>query len=350
MDLLDPAALPSAFRNTEDLDDWLTRPTRSLVEDLRQLDGDVIILGASGKMGPSLARLAKRAAPTKRIIGVARFNEKGIRERLEAHDVRIIACDLLNRESLKRLPDVPNVVYMAGLAGLKFGSTGHEPLTWATNAYVPALVSEHFAASRIIVFSTGCIYPFVPIRSGGACEATQPAPPTSEYANSCVGRERIFQYFSEKYRTPGRLVRLNYAIDMRYGVLHDIARKVLNGEPIDVSTGHVNVIWQGDANTMALRSLLHCTVPASPINISGPETISTRALANVFGRAFGRNPVLIGTEADTAWLVNTSLAMKTFGYPSVALGHLVAWTVDWSRRGLPSLSKNTHYDARGHAD
>jgi len=342
----DAERLPEAFQDVADLEDWLTKPTARLVDDLHELDGDIMILGVSGKMGPTLARLAKRAAPKKHIIGVARFSEPDVRKRLEAHGISTVACDFLDRSELERLPDAPNVVLMAGLSLRKFGPTGVEPLTWAMNVHAPALVSERFAGSRLVSFSTGCVYPYVPIYSGGATELTPPGPPASEYANSCVGRERIIQHFSKVNHTPGRIIRLNYAIDMRYGVLHDIARKVITGAPIDLTVGHVNVIWQGDAATMALRSFLHCAIPASPVNISGPETISVRAISGIFGKLFNRPPVLVGIEAETAWLVNTSLAMQTFGYPTVSLGHLVAWTANWVARNLPSLNKETQYDAR----
>jgi nucleoside-diphosphate-sugar epimerase len=346
-ELLRVAALPTCFRDVDDLEDWMTKPHRCLVNELDQVDGDIMVLGVSGKMGPTLARLAKRAAPRKRVIGVARFRNKEIRERLEKYDVVTIACDLLDREALGRLPDAPNVIFMAGLAGSKFGLTGTEPLLWATNAYVAGLVSERFSTSRLVVFSTGCVYPFVSISSGGATESAPPAPPASEYANSCVARERIFQHFSGKYHTLGRIVRLNYAIDMRYGVLHDLARKVMARAPIDLTTGHFNAIWQGDANAMSLRCLRYCTTPISPINISGRETISVRAVADAFGAAFGRRPVFVGTEANNSWLTDSSLAMRTFGYPQVTLQHLISWTIDWVMRDLPSLGKRTYYEVRG---
>ena len=253
-------------------------------------------------MGPTLARLAKRAAPAKRVIGVARFTEPGLREKLESWGVECIACDLLERDAIERLPQIENVVFMAGR---KFGSSGREDLTWAMNVLVPAQVAEVFRASRIVAFSTACVYPYVDVASGGATEAVPSIPPPGDYANSCVGRERMFEYFSRKHGTKGRFLRLEYAIDMRYGVLHDVGRKVFTGATIDLTMGHVNVIWQGDANSMALRALGHCTAPASALNLSGPETVSVRALAEAFGRQFKREPVLTGKEAGTAWLVDT---------------------------------------------
>jgi nucleoside-diphosphate-sugar epimerase len=214
------------------------------------------------------------------------------------------------------------------------------------NAHAPALVAEAFAASRIVAFSTGCVYPYVDVHDGGATEATPAIPPPGAYANSCVAREAMFQYFSRRHGTAGRLIRLNYSIDMRYGVLHDVAMRVYSGKPIDLTTGHVNVIWQGDANTMVLRSFNRCTTPTSPLNISGAETVSVRWLAEAFGKHFDKTPILTGGEASTAWLVNTSAARGLFGNPSVPLAQMVAWTADWIARDLPSLGKDTHYDTR----
>jgi len=321
----------------------MTTPSAALVADLARLDGDLIVLGVGGKMGPTLARMAKRAAPGKRVIGVARFSEPGLRQSLESHGVECVPADLLDRAAIARLPRAPNVVFMAGR---KFGSTGREDLTWAMNVFVPALVAEAFAASRIVAFSTACVYPFVPVATGGATEDMPTTPPPGEYANSCVGRERMFQYYSRMSGTPGRLIRLSYAIDMRYGVLHDVARKVLAREPLDLTMGHVNVIWQGDANEQALRSLAQCTSPTSGLNVSGPGVTSIRSLAAAFGQRFGVEPRFAGREAETAWLVSTDEAQRLFGPPTVALETMIDWTADWVASGKASLGKETHYEVR----
>jgi nucleoside-diphosphate-sugar epimerase len=276
------------------------------------------------------------------VIGVARFSEAGLRERLQADGVECIAADLLSREALARLPEAPNILFMAGR---KFGSTGSEWLTWAMNAHVPALVAERFARSRIVAFSTACVYPFVATDGNGAPESVPPTAPSGEYANSCVARERLFQHFSHEHRTAGRLLRLSYAIDMRYGVLHDVAQKVLRREPIDLAMGHANIIWQGEANDWALRTLAHCTTPTSALNLSGPK-VSIREVARALGERLGIAPVLVGQEAPTAWLVDCSEAFGLFGEPRVKLEKMLDWTADWVQRGGASLGKPTHYEAR----
>jgi nucleoside-diphosphate-sugar epimerase len=334
--------LPETIFDIAALDELLCRPSQALIDDLQKVDGDIMILGVAGKMGPTLAGLAKAAVPDRRIIGVARFSDPGAEAWLKARGIETMHCDLLDEAAIEALPKVQNIVFMAGR---KFGAEGDLSLTWAMNAHVPALVAQAFPNSRIVAFSTGCVYPFVDVNGKGADENVTPDPP-GEYAQSCVGRERMFEYFSRRFKTPGRLFRLNYAIDMRYGVLHDIASKVLQGKPIDVSLGHVNFIWQGDAAAQALRCLAHCDTPTSPINVSGHEILAVRDLAAKFGARFGRAPIIVGKEEPTAWLTNTSQAVKLFGLPVVDTEQLIKWTADWASRSMPSLGKPTKYEVR----
>jgi nucleoside-diphosphate-sugar epimerase len=335
--------LPERFDSVGALECFLSEPTPELVADLAAVPGDILILGVAGKMGPTLARMAKRAAPGKRIVGIARFSDPAVRAALEAAGVETVACDLLDRTAVAALPRLANVVFMAAM---KFGATGNPALTWAMNAHVPAIVAETFAASRIVAFSTGCVYPFVPVDGGGATEETPAIPPPGDYAWSCIGRERMFEHFSSRLGTPGRIVRLNYAIDMRYGVLHDIAAKVRDGVEIDLTMGHVNVIWQRDANAAALRCLTRTTQPTTPINVTGPETLSVRWLAEELGHRLGRAPRLTGTEAATGWINNSRRMLAELGPPRVPIERMIAWTADWIARGAASHGKPTHYEVR----
>jgi len=339
-------ALPARFDSVADLEEFMTRPTPALSRDLASVDGDIIILGVAGKMGPTLARMAKRAAPEKRVIGVARFSESGLQEQLESWGIETIKADLLNEAEVDALPKVRNAIFMAGM---KFGASGNQALTWAMNTHCPALVANAYRNSRIVAFSTGNVYPLVDVLQQGALETT-PAEPRGEYAMSCLGRERMFEHFSRVHGTPGRLFRLNYAIDLRYGVLYDLASRIKAGTQIDLSLmGHVNVIWQGDANAQALRCLAHCSDVTSPINISGPETLSVRWLVQELAARLGVEPRLVGSEATTAWLTNTAQANALFGYPTVPLGAMLDWTADWVARGEVAYNKPTKFEARSGA-
>lgn len=340
---IEDTPLPKSFRDEAHLEEFLSTPTRGLVEDFAKLDGDITVLGVAGKVGPTLAMMAKRAAPQKRVVGVARFSDADVKRRLEAAGVETITCDLLDREAVAKLPALKNVVYMAGK---KFGTSGGEPFTWAMNAVVPAYVGEQFKETRFVAFSTLCVYPFSPVAGAGATPQDTLPTPLGEYANSCVARERVFQYFSTKTKSPGRLARLNYAIDCRYGVLVDIALKVRNGEPIDIRTGVANCIWQGDAIAHILRCLLHGNVPATAINIGAPQTTNVRQAAIRFGELFGKKPVFSGEEQPTAWHNDCSEEQQLFGDPVVDLDTMIRWNANWLERGLPLHHKPTHYDER----
>jgi nucleoside-diphosphate-sugar epimerase len=336
--------LPLEFTDEAHLEDVMSTPSPALVHSLAQLQGDILILGVAGKMGPTLARMAKRAAPHKRVIGVARFSNPQLQSSLSAQGVECIQADLLSAEALAALPDVPNVVFMAGR---KFGSQGSEWLTWAMNAHVPALVAQRYKTASIVAFSTACVYPFVDVQGPGAPESLAPTPP-GEYANSCVARERMFEHFSHEHQTAGCLLRLSYAIDMRYGVLHDVARTIWQGQPLSVAMGHANIIWQGDANDQALRALSACTTPTSAINLSGPP-ISIRDVATRLAARMGKTVQFTDTEGSTAWLVDCRKADALWGQPSVVLDTLLDWTAAWVMKGHKSLDKPTHFEVRdGH--
>jgi nucleoside-diphosphate-sugar epimerase len=329
-----------------ELEARLAQPSPALVEAMARLDGDIMVLGVGGKMGPSLARLAvnaiRAAGVTKRVIGVARFSARGLAEDLGKDGVETIAADLLNEAALRGLPQAPNIIYMAGQ---KFGTSGAEHLTWAMNTYLPGRVADTLRGSRFVVFSTGNVYPLTPVALGGPVEETPPAP-VGEYAQSCLGREQVFRYFSHVHGTPVLLFRLNYANDLRYGVLLDVARAVWEQRPIDLRMGYVNVIWQGDANEYALRSLALCTSPPTILNVSGPETVAIRWLAERFGEVLGVRPQFSGMEAETALLTNASRAHRLFGYPRVSLRQIIEWTAEWVRAGAPTLDKPTHFQQR----
>jgi nucleoside-diphosphate-sugar epimerase len=336
---------PARIEDVEHLEALLSEPTPVLVETLTRLPGDVMVLGVGGKMGPTLARMVRRASEAagvrRRVVGVARFSAESLEARLQAQGVETIRCDLLH-DPLDRLPDVPNIVY---LVGMKFGSTGHEALTWAMNAYLPALVCRRFRTSRIVALSTGNVYPLSPVSLGGSVE-TDPPGPVGEYAQSCLGRERLLEHFSRTLGIPMALIRLNYATELRYGVLVDVALKVQAGMPIDVTMGHLNAIWQADASAMALQAFDHAASPPFVVNVAGPETLSVRRVAEQLGYLLYKPATVTGTEAPDALLSNGQLGHRLFGYPRVSAQQLLVWIADWAQRGGPTLGKPTHFEVR----
>ena len=328
-----------------ELEERLTTPSKRDVEAASRLHGDVLILGAGGKMGPSLAvRMARalQAAGLKhQLIAVVRKDRTGIL-RGSSSGVHVIETDLLNRRALDALPDAPNVVFMVGR---KFGSESDLPLTWATNVWIAALAAQRFRRSRIVAFSTGNVYPFVPVDGRGANEQTPPAP-RGEYAQSALGRERIFEYFSNTQGTPVLLYRLNYAVDLRYGVLNDICEKVFREEPIDLTTGFVNVIWQGDANSYCLRAFSLCASPSQILNVTGVRTLSVREIAQRFGKLLGKTPVFTGTESSSALLSDASRCAELLGPAEVSEDQLIEMTAHWLRKGGVTLGKPTKFEVR----
>jgi nucleoside-diphosphate-sugar epimerase len=336
----------NSIRDVSHLDDLLSEPTPLAIETLSRLDGDMIFLGIGGKMGPTLARMAKRAdeqaGKKRRIHGASRFGTPGQREQLHAWGIETHVCDLLDADQLAKLPDASNVVYMTGM---KFGSTGNESRTWAMNAYLPGMVAQRYRTSRIVAFSTGNVYGLTPVRLGGSRES-DPLRPVGEYSLSALGRERIFEHFSRTFNIPMAILRLNYATEMRYGVLLDIARKVHVGEPINLSMGHLNALWQGDANAMSLCAFAHLTCPPLVVNLAGPELLSVRRVAEELGEHLSLLPRFEGTESDDAVLSNGQLAHRLFGYPRVGPSQMIAWIADWVRRGGASLDKPTHFEVR----
>ncbi len=330
--------------NEEMLDNLLADPGSDLIEMMKRLPGDIMILGINGKMGLTMGRLAVNAIRTagcsKQVIGVSRFSDPEGRRKLEEWGIRTIACDLLDRNAVVELPQVPNVIFMAGR---KFGTDGAEDLTWAMNVLAPAYVGEHFKESRIVAFSTGCVYPLTSAETGGCTEAVTPEP-VGDYSQSCLGRERIFSYCSRTYGTRVLLFRLNYAIDLRYGVLHDIAEQVWNNRPVNNTVGHFNVIWQGDANRYALRALEYAGSPAVPLNITGPETIPVEYIAEKFGELMERPVSYTGTPGDKCYLNNAAKAFSLFGYPRMSLEKMIEMQAEWFKNGGRSLGKPTHFE------
>ncbi|MEP7085717.1 MAG: NAD(P)-dependent oxidoreductase [Gemmatimonadota bacterium] len=335
-----------SFASEAELEDALSAPSSALLDALRTTPGDVLVLGAAGKMGPTLARMARRAIDAlglhHNVIAAARFTSAKAEHALREAGIETVKCDLLDRRAVAALPDAPNVIFMAGQ---KFGTSGAPSATWAQNVVLPSIAAERYASSRIVAFSTGNVYALSAVSGGGSRESDAPVP-VGEYAMSCLGRERVFEDASLRRGTPVAIVRLNYAVDLRYGVLVDIASRVWRGEAVDLGMGHANVIWQGDANDWALRCLAHACSPSFVVNVTGGETLSVRDLATRFGALLDRAPLFTGSEASDALLSNTSLAHTTFGAPSVNTDTLIEWVASWLRDGGPLLGKPTHFEER----
>ena len=338
-------AIPTVQPAEAALEELLSRPTPALSDTLKTLAGDFLILGAGGKMGPSLARLAVRAVreagTRQRVIAAARFTMAGLRDALERDGIETLECDLLVPGQAERLPDAANLIYMVGQ---KFGTTGDEARTWAVNAFAPGLVAQRFRGARIVAFSTGNVYPLWPTDSMGPSEA-DPVGPLGEYAASALARERVLTFFSCTQGTPMALLRLNYAIEPRYGVLRDIADQVWRGEPAELGMGKVNLIWQRDANAIALRALAYCAVPPLVLNVTGPAH-SVRELAEAFARRWNRAPQFSGQPAETALLSNPARLTRMFGPPEVGITEMIEQVAAWVERGGRSLGKPTHFEER----
>jgi len=333
------------IQSDDDLEAALSEPTAAVVETLRRLPGDIILLGVGGKMGLSLARMARRASDaagaSRRVIGVSRFSAGG-EAAFNTQGIETIRCDLLKEDDVASLPDAENVIVMTGK---KFGSWDDMPGTWAMNSYLPAIVCRRFRGSRIVAFSTGNVYGLTPVARDGSLETDNPEP-VGEYAMSCLGRERMFEYFSRSLDIPLALIRLNYACDLRYGVLVDLARQVWSGQPIDLVMGHFNTIWQGDANAWTLQAFGQVAVPPWIINVTGPEILSVRAVCERFGRTMNRPVRFTGCESETALLSNAKLAAESFGPPRVGADRLVERVAHWLMRGGAHLDKPTHFESR----
>ena len=324
------------------LEEMLSEPSEATVQALAATDGDIVVLGAGGKMGPTLAMMLKKASTNTNIYAVSRFSDKAVRSRIEQAQVQTLEADLLDESAYEKLPDVENVFYMVGM---KFGSTGNQPLTWALNSFVPALVARHYRNSRIVALSTGNVYPLVDVTSSGASEEAVPDP-IGEYAQSCLGRERMFEYFSRLYKTPVTLIRLNYANEPRYGIIVDLTLKLLNDEPIDLTMGAVNLIWQRDANDTIIRSITLVDSPPAILNVTGPETIAVRRLAEQIATVLDKKPRFISREAETALLSDASRCLSTFGPPETSLDQMISMIATWVVSGKKTLNKPTKYDMR----
>ncbi len=324
------------------LEDILSEPSDSTKEILAGLDGDIVVLGAAGKMGPTLSMMLKKASSGKNIYAVSRFSDGALRNRIEDAGVETIRIDLLDESLYSQLPDVKNVFF---LAGMKFGASGNQPLTWAMNSFMPGLIARHYKNSRIVVFSTGNVYPLFDINSGGPSEETEPEP-IGEYAQSCLGRERMFEYFSQLNNTPMTIIRLNYANEPRYGIIVDLTRRIINYEPIDLTMGAVNLIWQRDANDYIIRSISLANSPPTILNVTGPDILLVHKLAEQIGKELKIKPRFISQKALTALLSNASLCFSKFGYPQTELSEMISLIVKWVASGKTVLNKPTKYDIR----
>ena len=324
------------------LEDILSEPTDATKELIAGLKGDIVVLGAGGKMGPTLAMMLRKASSDKKIYAVSRFSDKAVRTKIERAGIKTIQLDLLDESLYSQLPDVENVFY---LAGMKFGTTGKQPLTWALNSFLPGLIARHYKNSRIVVFSTGNVYPLVDINGGGASEKIAPEP-IGEYAQSCLGRERIFEYFSQLHNTPMTIIRLNYANEPRYGIIVDLTGRILNGEPVDLTMGAVNLIWQRDANDYIIRSISLAKSPPTILNVTGPDTVLVRQLAEKIGQELNSKPKFTSREARTALLSNASFCSSMFGCPQTTLDEMVSLIAKWVASGKTVLNKPTKYDIR----
>ena len=335
-----------SIRDVAQLELLLSEPTEGVVETMRRLEGDILVLGAGGKIGPTLCRMARRgsdsAGTKRRIIGVEGNATPEMQAEFHSHGIKLIRCDMLDRRQLDALPEVPNIVYMAAM---KFGSTGQEALTWALNVYLPGMVCERFPHSRIVAFSTGNVYGMVPVDGDGSVES-DPLRPDGDYATSCTGRERIFTHFSRTLDIPVSLIRLNYANELRYGVLVDLAQQVIADQPIDLTMGYFNAIWQGDASAMTLRALDHAASPPLVVNVAGPDRLSVRQIAQEFGRLLDRPVRFAGSEAADALLSDGRLGFELLGRPRVSVEQMIGWIADWQLRGGPTLGKPTHFQTR----
>ncbi|MET4159205.1 epimerase [Agromyces sp. PvR057] len=335
------------FSSEAELEARLTAPSDGLVADLARGSGDLVILGAGGKMGPTLSVLARKGLDAAgregdQVFAVSRYSDPDARERLEASGVRTIAFDLLGDDDLAGLPDAPNVIFMVGA---KFGAATNGSWAWEVNAALPDRVARRYRDSAISAMSTGNVYPFVSAASGGADESVAPAP-LGEYAMSCLGRERVFEFGAVTRGTPVSIVRLNYAVDLRYGVLADIGSAVLAGDPVSVATGNVNVVWQGYANEVVLRSLGHASNEVFTLNLTGPETLSVEKIARRFAAVLGRELELVDEPAPTALLNDAARSFELFGYPDVSANTLIEWQAEWLRQGLPTSGKPTKWAVR----